>query len=143
LSHVYPVAGITPAKPGAATVMKKAVQPAAVGPMLATADAAAGAKSARKCAICHSFKKGGPNKVGPALWGVVGKQIASAKYSYSSTFKGLKGNWDYETLSKFLANPRGFAPGTKMAFAGLKKDAERASVIAYMRTLADNPVPLP
>jgi cytochrome c len=141
--HAYPVAGITPAKPGAATVMKKAVQPAAVGPMLATADAAAGAKSARKCAICHSFKKGGPNKVGPALWGVVGKQIASAKYSYSSTFKGLKGNWDYETLSKFLANPRGFAPGTKMAFAGLKKDAERASVIAYMRTLADNPVPLP
>jgi cytochrome c len=140
--HAYPVAGITPAKPGTAAP-KEAVQLAAIGPMLAKADVASGAKSARKCAICHTFTKGGANKVGPALWGVVGQKIASAKFSYSSAFKGLKGNWDYEALNKFLANPRGFAPGTKMAFAGLKKDAERAAVIAYMRAQADNPVPLP
>ncbi|MFT5539004.1 MAG: cytochrome c [Alphaproteobacteria bacterium] len=141
--HAYPVAGIAPAKPGAATAMKKPVQLAAIGPMLAKASAAEGAKSARKCAVCHSFTKGGANKVGPALWGVVGKDIASAKFTYSSAFKGLKGKWDYETLNKFLANPRGFAPGTKMAFAGLKKDAERAGVIAYLRAQADNPAPLP
>jgi cytochrome c len=141
--HAYPVAGIAPAKPSGGEAKKAEVQLAAIGPMLAKASVEEGAKAARKCAVCHSFDKGGPNKVGPALWGVVGHDVAAGSFSFSTALKGVGGKWDFEKLNKFIHDPRGFAPGTKMAFAGIKNDAERAAVIAYLRSLSDSPVPLP
>lgn len=101
-------------------------------------DAAEGAKIAGKCKACHDFKQGGANKVGPALWGIVGNEIASHEgFSYSSAFEGKKGEvvWDEETLNTFLTKPRDFVKGTKMAFAGLRKEADRAHLIAYLKTL--------
>ena len=119
-------------------------KPSVPRPQTGKASVEEGAKAARKCAVCHSFDKGGPNKVGPHLWGIVGGDVASsAGFSYSAALKGVGGKWDFEHLNKFLHNPKGTAPGTKMAFAGIKNDAERAAVIAYLRSLSDSPVPLP
>jgi cytochrome c len=117
---------------------------AGVGALLAHADAAAGEKDAKKCAACHSFQEGGPAKIGPPLWGVVGRDIASLEdFSYSPALAGKEGAWDYQNLDAFLAEPRAWVPGTKMAFAGIKKPEERADVILYLRSLADAPAPLP
>ena len=116
-----------------------------IGALLASANAENGAKIAKKCAACHSFDKGGANKVGPNLWGVVNRPIAEHEgFSYSAALASKKGqHWDYDHLNHFLTSPKAYAPGTKMSFAGISKDAERADVIAYLRTLADNPAPLP
>ena len=112
--------------------------------LLKAADPAAGQKVAAKCKACHDFSKGGPNKVGPNLWDIVGaKHAHAAGFNYSDAIKGLSGDWTYENLDKFLAAPKGYAPGTKMAFPGLKKPEERAALIAYLRTLSDSPKPLP
>jgi len=118
--------------------------PAPIAPLLASADPAAGEKAAKACASCHSFDKGGGAKVGPNLWGVVGGPHGHMEgFAYSSAIKDMPGTWDYEALNHFLYNPKGYAPGTKMTFAGIKKDQERANVIAWLRTQADSPVPLP
>jgi cytochrome c len=116
-----------------------------IGVLLAAAKPEDGEKAAKKCAACHSFEKGGPNKVGPDLWGVVNRPIASHEgFSYSEALAGKKDQvWDYDHLNAFLKSPKEYAPGTKMSFAGLSKDSERAAVIAYLRTLADEPAPLP
>ena len=117
---------------------------AAIGPLLAAASAKRGKSVARKCTTCHSVKKGGKAKVGPALWGVVGAKKAAGSFQYSGALKGLGGVWDYAALNVFLANPKAFAPGNKMAsFAGIKKDTDRAALILYLRSLSDSPVPLP
>jgi cytochrome c len=114
------------------------------GALLAQADVDAGAKDARKCGACHSFEEGGPAKIGPPLWGVVGRDIASVEgFSYSDALAGKEGAWDYQALDAFLTQPREWAPGTKMAFAGLKKPEERADVILYLRSLSNDPAPLP
>ena len=118
--------------------------PQPIGPLLAQANAEEGKKIAKKCASCHTFEKGAPNKIGPNLWGVVGaKHAAHPGFSYSSVMQGMAGTWDYESLNKFIYSPRNYAKGTKMTFAGLKDDKERADVIAFLRTLSDNPKPLP
>jgi cytochrome c len=112
--------------------------------LLAHADVAAGEKDAKKCGACHSFQESGPAKIGPPLWGVVGRDIASVEgFSYSAALAGKEGAWDYHALDGFLAEPREWVPGTKMAFAGLKKPEERADIILYLRSLSNAPAPLP
>ena len=112
--------------------------------LLASANVAAGEKSARKCVACHSFDESGANKVGPNLWNIVAQPIAAKDgFSYSSAMAALGGNWDYERLDDFLQAPRKYVPGTKMSFAGVRKEQERADIIAYMRSLSASPPPLP
>jgi cytochrome c len=114
---------------------------------LQTADVAAGENSAKKCQACHSFGKGEPAKVGPNLFGIVMNHAAHMegfKYSAAMMEKNAEGmQWTFEELDRFLENPKAEVPGTAMAFAGLKKPDERANVVAYLRTLADSPVPMP
>ncbi|WP_370540479.1 cytochrome c family protein [Azospirillum sp. INR13] len=118
--------------------------PAPIAPLLAAASPENGQKVAKACAACHSFDKGGANKVGPNLYGIVGGAKGHIQgFSYSDALVKTGGSWSYDELNKFLYDPKGYAPGTKMTFAGLKKDDDRAAVIAYLRSLADSPQPLP
>ena len=139
---VFLVEAAAPAGGGEAAPAAEA-QP--IGALLASANAENGEKTAKKCAACHSFDKGGANKVGPNLWGVVNRPIAEHEgFSYSAALSEKKGQpWDYDHLNHFLTSPKAYAPGTKMSFAGISKDAERADVIAYLRSLSDDPAPLP
>jgi cytochrome c len=110
----------------------------------AAADAEQGAKVFRKCQACHSVEEGGKHKVGPNLWNVVGAPIAAKDgFNYSSALAGHGGEWSYETLAAYLADPKGFAPGNKMSFVGLKKPDELAAVILYLRDHTESPPPLP
>ena len=112
--------------------------------LLLTSSVEKGAAAAKKCAACHTFEKGGPNRVGPNLFGIVERTRGSeAGFNYSAALKGKPGKWTYEDLNKFIANPKGYLPGTAMGFAGIQKDSERADVINYLHTLADSPVPFP
>jgi cytochrome c len=114
--------------------------PEPVMAMLASASADAGKKVTKKCAACHSFTKGGPNKVGPNLWNIVGgKPALTAGYKYSGAMKSMVVNWEFEELNKFLYKPKAYLKGTKMSFAGLKKASDRAAVIAYLTSLSDSP----
>ncbi len=122
--------------------------PEAEGPslavLLASADPAAGETITRQCTACHVFNEGGDNRVGPYLWNVLGRDIASvAGFNYSAALQGIDGEWTYEKLDAFLANPRGWAPGTSMSYAGLRNAADRANLIAYLRGLSHDPLPLP
>ena len=112
--------------------------------LLASASVENGEQAAKKCVACHTFTKGGRNMVGPNLWGVVGRPRASEPgFNYSAAMKSKGGNWTIDELSQFIANPRGFLPGTNMTFAGIQRGGERADVIAYLNSLSDNPKPLP
>ena len=112
--------------------------------LLAKASVEKGQAAAKQCQACHTFEKGGPNRVGPNLWNVVNRARASeAGFNYSAAMKSKAGNWSFDELNKFLANPRSYIPGTAMTFAGLSRAEQRADVIDYLHTLADNPVPLP
>jgi cytochrome c len=118
-----------------------------IKPLLAAADATAGATVFKKCASCHTAEKGGPNKVGPNLWGVVERPIASHEgFSYSAgmkTFAEANKTWTYDHLSFFVEAPKKHVPGTAMGFAGVKKPDERANLIAWLREQSDSPVALP
>lgn len=140
-------------KPGFDIAVQEAPAEAAKGPaepakpieeLLASASVEKGANSAKKCLACHSFEKNGPNKVGPNLFGVLDRDKAShGGFNYSAAMKSKGGKWTFDDLNQFLANPKAFVAGTSMSFAGLPRDTERADVIDYLRTLADNPLPLP
>lgn len=114
---------------------------AAAGPVdiasyLAAADVAAGQAFSKKCSACHNFEKGAGSKVGPELFGVAGRAIASFPgFAYSDAMKAKGGNWTDQHLSDFLEKPKAFVPGTKMVFAGIKKPEDRANLIAYLKTL--------
>lgn len=104
--------------------------------LLASADAANGQKLSRACAACHTFDKGGPNRVGPNLWGVVGKGQAGVDgFAYSEALKALKGKWTEAELNKWFFNPKAYAAGNKMAFAGMPKTQDRADLVAYLKSL--------
>lgn len=113
--------------------------------LLAKADPVKGEAQQKACLACHSFTKGGPNKTGPELWDVVERPIASnPNFAYSDSLKEhANDKWTFENLNKFLLNPKGFAPKTKMTFAGIKRDQPRADLLAFLRTLSDAPKPLP
>lgn len=112
--------------------------------LLASADAAAGEKVAKKCASCHSFDEGGGNKVGPALYGVAGRTIGSADgFGYSDALGSHGGTWDYESLNGFLADPKGWAPGTSMSFNGISKEGDRADLILYLKSVSPDAPELP
>jgi cytochrome c len=141
----YIVEGVIeePGAGAAATVPVAEVAPD-WGTVLPTADIAAGQTSLAKCAACHDFTKGGPNKIGPGLFGVVDNPRASHPgYAYSAAMKGKPGNWTYDELNLFLKAPAVDIPGTKMSFAGIRSERERINLIAYLRSNDDSPAPIP
>jgi cytochrome c len=142
-----------PEKPGYAIAVPEQPSEAAkpAGPTevpieqaLASADPKRGEAVAKVCQTCHNLAKGAGAKIGPDLWDVVGRPKGSvAGFAYSDAIKSKGGLWTVDDLNAFLTNPRGYAPGTKMTFAGLSREDQRADVIAYLNTLAENPKPLP
>lgn len=115
-----------------------------VATVLASASAEAGEKAFKKCATCHTIEQGGANKVGPNLANVVGaKKGHTEGFAYSDAIKKTEGPWTYDALYQFLKNPKAYAPGTKMSFAGAKSPKERGDLIAYLRSMTQNPPPLP
>jgi cytochrome c len=140
----YAIAAAEPTAADKGGAAPAAAQSEPIETLLAKASTERGEASAKKCAACHTFDKGGPNRVGPNLWGIVGRPRASVPgFNYSAALKGKGGEWTFDELSKFLAAPQGYIPGTSMSFAGLTRGGERADVIEYLRTRADNPLPLP
>ena len=115
-----------------------------IATFMAMGDLAVGEKVFKKCAACHSIVKGGKNNIGPALYNVVGRQIGNVNdYKYSKALSGYGKVWTFEELNGYLTKPAKWIKGTKMAFAGLRKEKDRASVILYLNQNSDNPLPLP
>jgi len=111
--------------------------------LFASTNAADGAKIFKKCAACHSIIQGGGNKIGPALWGVLGRQAGSiSDYKYSKAMAAHGNVWSFEEMDGFLIKPKDWIKGTKMSFTGLKNVKDRAAVILYMNENTDNPIPL-
>ena len=134
----YPIAGVEQEGEGGAA----AEQP--IEAFLAKADPAKGAQVFNKCAACHNATNGGPNQLGPNLWGVLGEPIGQGKgFAFSDALAKKGGTWNWDNLSQWLTSPRAFAPGTKMTFAGLGNPQDRADVIAYLNQQSGSPKPLP
>ena len=135
---------VVPDKPSANTPAKPAEPEQPIEALLAKAEVSRGENAAKKCAACHTFNKGGRPLVGPNLWGIVGRAKASeAGFNYSAALKAKGGNWTIDDLNQFIASPKGMVPGTNMTFLGVTKGTERADILAYLNSLADNPAPLP
>jgi len=140
----YKIEGVELASTIGTTVEVKELVQLDIKEILALGDAAHGEKVFKKCSACHIVAKGGKNLIGPALYGVVGRPVASIDgYAYSGALKAHKKNWSFEELNAFLLKPRSYIKGTKMAYAGLRKDKDRASVILYLNTQSDSPLPKP
>ncbi|MEO7634011.1 MAG: cytochrome c family protein [Sphingomicrobium sp.] len=134
----YPIEGVVVEGEGGAA----AEEP--VEAYLAKADVAKGEQVFNKCAACHNANKGGANQIGPNLWGVIGEPVGKGHaFAFSPALSGKGGTWDWKSLSDWLSNPKGFAPGTKMSFAGLGNPQDRANVIAFLNAHSDAPRPMP
>lgn len=140
----YVVEGVTTDHGATTAPSSETAAPAAsLATLLANADPAAGEKVAKKCVSCHTFDQGGANKIGPHLYGVVGRPLAHvADFGYSQAMREKGGAWTFEALFAYLAKPSDYVPGTAMSFAGVSKDTQRADLIAYLNTLGSN-LPLP
>ena len=115
-----------------------------IAALMAMGDVVSGEKIFKKCAACHSITKGGKNKIGPALYNVVGRKVGGVNdYKYSKALIAYEKEWTFEELNGFLIKPSKWIKGTKMAYAGLRKESDRASVIKYLNQSSDNPQPLP
>ena len=122
----------------------KIVEEIDIAAIMAQGDIASGEKIFKKCVACHSINSGGANKIGPALYNVVGRKVGSvADYKYSKALASYDKDWTFEELNGFLIKPATYIKGTKMAYAGLRKEKDRASVIMYLNENGDNPLPLP
>jgi cytochrome c len=140
-----PALAVVDEAPTTQTASAAPVELPPIGPKLAGANVEAGkALFMKQCFTCHTTDKGGANKVGPNLWDIVGRKKAShAGFGYSSALSAKGGDWSYEDIDHLIFKPTAYVRGTKMAFAGLAKEQERADVIAYLRTMAETPKPLP
>ena len=142
-----------PAKPGYEIAVKATAggeaAPAEKEPpmeaMMASASVDKGQQIAKQCLACHTFAKGEPNKIGPNLWGIVGSPRGEDRggFNFSAAMKAKGGTWTFGELYAFLANPRGYIPGTAMTFAGISRGQQRADVIDFLNSLSDKPLPLP
>jgi cytochrome c len=122
----------------------KVVEKIDIVALMAQGDVTSGEKVFKKCAACHSINKGGKNKIGPALYNVVGRKVGGvADYKYSKALASYGKEWSFEELNGFLIKPATYLKGTKMSYAGLRKETDRASVIKYLNKNSDNPKPLP
>ena len=129
---------------GTETKSDAVVEKVDIAALLAIGDLSHGEKVFKKCAACHSIVKGGKNNIGPALYNVVNRQVGLVdNYKYSKALAGYGKNWTFEELNGYLIKPAKWIKGTKMAFAGLRKEKDRASVILYLNKNSDNPLPLP
>lgn len=142
LDHdAYPIA-LPDSEGGAAGGEEEA--PLDLGTLMASADAGAGERVARQCASCHTFEQGGDTMTGPNLWNVVGRARGGvAGFGYSDAMASAGGSWSYEHLFDFLENPRGVIDGTSMSFGGIRREDQRANLLAYLSTLSDSPAPFP
>jgi len=140
-----PAIAVADAAPETASAAAPAAELPPIGPKLKDANVDKGkALFAQQCLTCHTIDKGGVNKVGPNQWDIVGRKKASHEgFSYSSALQAKGGEWTYEDINHMIFKPQAFVRGTKMAFAGLPKEQDRADLIAYLRTMNDNPPPLP
>jgi cytochrome c len=142
-----------PEKPGFAIAAKEAeggAKEAAAAPsepiekLLQSASVEKGAAAAKVCQACHTFEKNGPNRVGPNLYGIVGDHKGEGRgFNFSAALKSKGGDWTIQDLNQFIANPKGYVPGTAMGFAGVSKDTQRADILVYLNSLSDKPAPLP
>ena len=134
----YPIEGVVQEGEGGAEAEKP------IAFYLATADAAAGEQVFKKCTACHNADQGGANALGPSLYGVMGNPVAAHPgYAFTDALKSKGGNWDWDTMSAWLASPKKFAPGTKMTFAGLSNPQDRANVMAFLNSRDASPLPVP
>ena len=130
--------------PSDSTLVKKEEIIEPITALLASASLENGEKLFKKCATCHNYEKGSANKVGPQLWNLINRPLASVDgFAYSNALVEYGGNWGYEELAEFLYKPKKYIKGTKMNFAGLKKVKDRSDIVYFLRAQSDNPVPLP
>lgn len=133
-----------PAESSGVDAQESGFDAAVVLRLLAKADPNAGASAYKICAVCHTDEKNGPHKVGSNLWNIIGSpKAARPDYRYSQALRAKGGTWSYRELAEYLHNPRTSVPGTSMAFAGIRNNERMANLLAYMRTRADKPAPLP
>jgi len=139
----YQVANVSTSTTTETTSASSSTEPGEIMALLASASVADGEKIFKKCVACHSITKGGRNKIGPALWGVLGRKAGSVSdYKYSKAMAAHGKSWSFKEMNGFLIKPKDWIKGTKMSFVGLKSEKDRAAVILYMNEKTDSPLPL-